>query len=339
MALATLAFIGTLLSTLAFAQAPSYTFQNLQVPFPNAQNGTFAHGINDYSVVVGIYVELRGTQHGFIADQGKYMTLDAPSASHTRLFGINNQGEIVGNYTKGTKDYGFLYKHGKFTLLSVPGATFTQPLGINDHGHVVGFYQVGSSGGHGFLSKQGRFRKIDVPFPGAFDTVFSGINNRGQIAGCYRDKNGGHGFLYDGEKFTSLDVPFPETFDTCARGINEHGHMVGFYQSGVLNHPTGVHGFLLKDGVFSTIDLPDFLTGINPEFTGINKRGQIIGSYTVRHAPTSSSFVATPIPRSPASHRRPLLPPQLPQHLLTQAGPATGCEVAALERPGHSQSP
>jgi hypothetical protein len=67
--------IGSLLSTPALAQAPSYTFTNLDVPFPNAQNGTFAEGTPDRSQVVGIYVELGGAQHGFIEDGGAYPSI------------------------------------------------------------------------------------------------------------------------------------------------------------------------------------------------------------------------------------------------------------------------
>jgi probable HAF family extracellular repeat protein len=286
--------IGSLLSTLALAQAPSYTFTNLDVPFPNAENGTFAEGINDRSQVVGIYVEFGGAQHGFIEDRGKYTTLDVPGASHTRLFGINNHGEIVGDYTKGTRSHGFLYTRGRFTNLDVPGAVFTSPIGINDRGQVVGFYEDGKGRSHGFLYERGRFRTINVPFPGAFAIELSGINNRGHIAGCYRDSTGGHGLLYAHGPFTSFDVPFAETFDTCALGINDHGHIVGLYQNGMLDHPTGVHGFVYEEGEFTTIDVPDFLTGVNPQVNGINNRRQIVGFYAVLHEPRFSSFIATP---------------------------------------------
>jgi hypothetical protein len=50
------------------------------------------------------------------------------------------------------------------------------------------------------------FTTIDVP--GSISTVTTGINDRGQIVGRFRDAAGGpHGLLIDGTTLTIIDVP------------------------------------------------------------------------------------------------------------------------------------
>ena len=85
------------------------------------------------------------------------------------------------------------------------------------------------------------YTTIDVP--GATDTFGSGVNDVGQIVGCYRDAGGTyHGFLLDVDgSYTTLDVPGPSA--TYAIGINASGQIVGFYLVGGVSH-----GFLATPG-------------------------------------------------------------------------------------------
>ena|SRR5438876_823673 len=72
--------------------------------------------------------------------------------------------------------------------------------------------------------------------------------------------------------FTTIDVP-----GAIPSGINNRGQIVGSY---------GDHGFLLDNGNFSTIDIPEENLGtserlISTEGVGINDVGQIVGNYRV----------------------------------------------------------
>ena len=92
-----------------------------------------------------------------------------------------------------------------------------------------------------------------IDFPGAFDTIASGINPAGDIVGWYSNGRGEHGFLLSKGAFTAIDVP-GATFGTEAAGINPEGDIVGTYYT-----PTDgfcPHGFLLSKGAFTTIDFP-----------------------------------------------------------------------------------
>jgi uncharacterized membrane protein len=71
--------------------------------------------------------------------------------------------------------------------------------------------------------------------------------------------------------FTRLDVPGSET--TIASGINASGHIVGWYRDGTADR---VHGFLLRDGAYTSVDYPD---AVLTQLHGIGPDGDIVGSY------------------------------------------------------------
>jgi probable HAF family extracellular repeat protein len=202
----------------------------------------------------------------------------------------------------------FAIKKGTYTLLDFPRANLTEAIGINDDGQVVGDYRDSSGRFHGFFWDAGLFLTFDVPFPEATTTGPSGINNVGQIVGFYLDNNVSdsfpnghvHGFLYDNGFFSSFDVP-GASGGTLAFDINDHGQIVGVYG----DSDFVPHGFLLEEGRFTTIEVP-FPHVVITEVSGINNRGQIVGSYrTTNPADVNNSFyhglIATPVAGRPSS--------------------------------------
>ncbi len=105
-----------------------------------------------------------------------------------------------------------------------------------------------------------------------------------------------------GFRFTSIDVPGGGA--TLATGINARGEIVGIYADSA-----GVsHGFLLKGGVFFTIDVPGSLVGVSgalqTEANGINNAGDIVGDYYAPPgAPGASACTAQTPPFSPQCRR------------------------------------
>ena len=65
-----------------------------------------------------------------------FTTIDVPGASLTEGFGINDSGQIVGDFFDATGSHGFLDTGGSFTTIDVPGSV-TQTRGINDSGQIV----------------------------------------------------------------------------------------------------------------------------------------------------------------------------------------------------------
>jgi hypothetical protein len=152
------------------------------------------------------------------------------------------------------------FQGGRFATVDVPGATATRLFAINDWGVAVGRYESAGQT-HGFRrSATGKLATID--FPDAGFTVAGALNNRGDIVGWYTlpiAPTVRHGFLLQDGQFTTFDPP-GSTF-TNALGINDRGDIVGRFctiTSFVCRQPGSgdFHGFLLRDGVFTILDVP-----------------------------------------------------------------------------------
>jgi probable HAF family extracellular repeat protein len=146
----------------------------------------------------------------------RFTLLDVPGATDTSALGLNNRGQIVGDYSD-TSGHGFLYAGGTFTALNAPGATGTIAFGINRVGQVVGV-SIDLTGIHGFLYRNGHFSAVDVPGNSGGTEAF-GINRRGEIVGLYFTDSGrkAHGFTDLRGNFTTID--FPGAAQTQLNGI------------------------------------------------------------------------------------------------------------------------
>jgi hypothetical protein len=130
--------------------------------------------------------------------------------SSTTVAGINNSGEISGDYTpSGGGSEGFIYSNGIFTNFSDPGTGpdgSTYVAGINNSGLIAGSYTDSEGNSHGFTYSNGAFTNFTDPngtYPDAFDpflinsnTEVTGINDSGEVIGDYVDSSGAqHGFI------------------------------------------------------------------------------------------------------------------------------------------------
>jgi uncharacterized membrane protein len=225
-------------------------FRSIDVP---GASFTWALGINPQGEIVGAYGNSTGA-HGFLLRRGVFTTLDVPgdipfpgsnvSVYGTSARGINQQGQIVGNYLTQIPGFGFLLSRGAFTNIDVSRASYTSANGINSQGDIVGHYTFGAPPLYGFLLSKGVFSNIIVP--GAFSTFAFGVNQEGDIVGYYGGiagqpgvDNANHGFLLRKGAFTTIDVP--GATDTSAYGINQQGDIVGSYVNAAVTH-----GFLLR---------------------------------------------------------------------------------------------
>ena len=222
----------------------------------------------------------------------------------TFLLGINNRGQISGNYgDPSDSTHGLLQSHGKWTTFDDPsvGTTTATPpsllpgtdaVKLNDPGQIVGFYVNAKNVENGFLLSDGKFTTIDPPGAAnnprpTFTNVdqVSDINDSGQIVGGYTDTSGNtHGYLLSKGRYTTLDDPNANGVFTFADGINNRGQIVGIYstQASVSTGSTGVvHSFVLSNGHYTTLDDPNAGTGANQGTfaEGINDYGQITGYY------------------------------------------------------------
>lgn len=132
------------------------SFTTIDPPGSAPPNGSSeAFGINSSGVVVGVYgVAGPFTENqGYSLAGGVYTTINVPGASLTRAVGINDSGQIVGDYQDSKGFHGYLLdSNGTFTTLDVPGAASTHAYGINDNGLIVGQYTDSTGNTHGALA-------------------------------------------------------------------------------------------------------------------------------------------------------------------------------------------
>ncbi|MBV9745912.1 MAG: hypothetical protein JO099_19285 [Acidobacteriia bacterium] len=212
-----------------------------------------AFGINKNGDVVGGNM----TNAFFLPNGGSLQTLTVP-VNAINAFGINDKGNIVGQYTSGTNTPGFILDGASstnFTTINQPtgiGADTINAQGINNNGLVIGFYAGNDGQVHGFTAQKPAMPGTIVATavtdptipkvamePGA-TFVFSqllGVNDVGIVSGYYGDSTASqHGFLYNSNTgtYTFLDDP-AAAFNitgvevTQITGINDAGDIAGFY--------------------------------------------------------------------------------------------------------------
>src|SRR5882724_7101728 len=112
-----------------------------------------------------------------------FTPIDVPGAQNTVARGINDGGQIVGQFDNATGTHGFLKDGDTYTPVDVPGATGTIAYGINAVGQIVGRFTDATGHFHGFLKDGDTYTTLDVP--GATYIEVHGINNKGQIVGYF----------------------------------------------------------------------------------------------------------------------------------------------------------
>jgi hypothetical protein len=106
---------------------------------------------------------------------GVISTITFPGSVSTQALGVNDLGEIVGDYTLANGDmFGFLDNGGVFNTINPPGGGSTPAVtanGINDLGHIVGFYTNADGNTVGF--------ETSVPEPSTWAMMLLGFAGLG----------------------------------------------------------------------------------------------------------------------------------------------------------------
>ena len=215
-----------------------------------------------------------------VVDDDNFTTINAPGATATVAFAINDAGSAVGRYVSGGRTHGFLRSaDGTITTIDFPGATFTVAGTLNNDGDVAGWYSLPASPTirHGFVLIDGVYASFDPP--GSTFTNALGINDRGDVVGRYctksvcREPGRGdfHGFLFRDGEITTLDIG---AIETNAWKVNDRGEVLGGF--GVAGG--GVELFVWRDGDVRTFALPNGKP-LSEDNGGINSQGAIVGKY------------------------------------------------------------
>jgi hypothetical protein len=217
----------------------------------NGTTATMALGINSAGDVVGG----NGANAFFFPNGGSLQNLTTPSGA-INAFGINDNGNIVGQFTSGNNTPGFILNSATsttFTTINQPTGVTSEAInaqGINNHGLVVGFYLGNDGNVHGFTANAPATPGGTITANGVADPnttvvdpnntfVFSqilGINDHGIAVGYFGDSSlSQHGYLYNTNtgNYSFLDDPSAVATNgvvvTQITGINNSGEITGFY--------------------------------------------------------------------------------------------------------------
>jgi len=199
-----------------------------------------------------------------------FTPIDYPGSNYTGVWGINSNGDMVGNYGSNieTNSHGFLLRDGVYTSFDYPGESKTVAAGINDSGLIVGY--TGDLRVRGFLYDGTSFTRT-IRNGSNTATVALGINNAGQVVGGFGTAGATRGFILRGQQFKVLSPPPGGWIYVYARGVNNLGEVVG-WDSG-----SGDDGFTYMNGTYQTIAFPgSSLT----EALGINDGDILVGWYS-----------------------------------------------------------
>jgi probable HAF family extracellular repeat protein len=183
------------------------TFQVTQQGTPS--DLVFFEDINNLNTIAGFYTNAPSVQThappvvgtSFLYQNGNYQTF-GPQGD-TRAYGLNDQGQVVGQFNTVTgapsfgPKHGFLYNNGVFSTFDAPGASDTFARDINNNGEIVGYFQSQGDGGtHGFAYNPAAGQWVTIDVPGAIATFVYGLNDLNQVVGSYTDFNNVlHGFV------------------------------------------------------------------------------------------------------------------------------------------------
>jgi hypothetical protein len=203
------------------------------------------------------------------------VTFDYPGASLTIAHGINQHGDVAGEFDDINGSHAFIrYRNGAFSQpITDPNDNEGETFGTDlNRSALAGYYfDLTNFVFHSFLYAQGAFTSLDIA--GAPSTAVLGLNSAGDYSGQVDDASGAtQGFVnIAGQLF---EFAIAGASFTAANAINDLGSAVGVYELGDANN----HGYLRDvSGRFTfPIDYPGATSTI---LRGINSRGWIVGSY------------------------------------------------------------
>jgi hypothetical protein len=252
-------------------QAPAHVIKKINVVGAGTSKGqgTIPFGIVGDNTVVGSYIDSSNAYHGFLWNPttGAITKINFPGSPSTYVGGMNSTHAITGDYPDSSGVYhGFLRSAtGHYTSFKAPGAGTgsgqgTIPGDINDKGEIAGIYVDSNGVEHAFFrTPGGKFSHFDAPGAGKGTGQgtgvpdFSGLTDKGAIAGTYYDANNiSHGFLLASGRFTGPIDP-TGSLSTFAVGLSLNNTFAGIY----VDSSAVFHTFLFAGGRYTVVNAPN----------------------------------------------------------------------------------
>ena len=215
--------------------------------------------------------------------QFNFSTLNDPgSTTFNRVMGVDQLGQIVGYYGRGTASdpsdgYSSLVPYTKFQSVDYPSAIDTVPTSLSDTRILAGYFVDSTKGHHtwGFMKNRGIWSQYkDYRTPKGPNSVneLLGVNDSGIAVGFYIDSYG-NDKPYELATNGYHAISPPGAKSAMATGINQLGDISG---TETLASSSGTVGWILRSGTFTDFAYPD---AKSTEALSINFQDQIVGYY------------------------------------------------------------
>jgi hypothetical protein len=210
-----------------FIQNPDGTTQGVDMTPPNGGLG-IPFNLNNHDDVVGSVIT--GDHYGLLLSNGQVQFIGPIDSYRDSANAINNSGQIVGQASEvswSDQPQSFIYdpKANGYQYIKIPGATQVYARDINDHGVIVGSYCTDlfvCSDSFNFIDDHGKITTFQVP--GTVSSGLAAINNAGELAGSYQDREGrDFGYLDLNGDFTTISRGLG---DTAVLDLNNQGQVL-----------------------------------------------------------------------------------------------------------------
>ncbi|MGI8435709.1 MAG: hypothetical protein ACR2NX_02230 [Chthoniobacterales bacterium] len=202
---------------------------------PNDAAGfTFPRDINNSVTLGGTYADANDFLHGFLLSGTTYIEVDFPGSDSTTIGGLNDAGDVVGDFTVPGAFFekAFAEIGGTATPLEIPRAKAGTGYGINNRGEIVGNYtEIGTGRGRGFFRAADGTVTAPIEPRGSIFAFISCINESGVIVGRYTSADGVRHGLVMKLPHSSLTFDYPGAIFTSVSGINNQGYVTGRFQN------------------------------------------------------------------------------------------------------------
>jgi uncharacterized membrane protein len=179
---------------------------------------SYAQAINDLGQIVGF-----SGAGAFIYSGGVTTQIVLPEGGTSGAArGINNHGDVVGDYWNGFAIRAFVYANGIFTTITDDHSLDSVPFDINDAGQVVGEilvvpddscrYCFGDYRQHAFIYQNGQLTDLNSLLPSSSDwelSLATAINEQGHITGYGLHNGQTRGFLMSWSQPAPTPTPTP----------------------------------------------------------------------------------------------------------------------------------
>ena len=292
--------------------------ENTHVFTPLTVNGGInqsLYGVDTMGDLVGYYTA-NGIVSGFEGTNNPFLTITYPSATSTKLLGVNGTSGVsptraVGEFLDGggTKR-GFLSVAGGGVLaIDYPGAATTSAAGIyalttNGSIQIVGSYtNAGSAVVHGFTQNGlATFQPVDFPGTGVTATNLNGINDAGVIVGSFTNAVGNHGLIVNpgsqGNNATLVSILVTPTNPSITKGSTQQFAATGTYSDNSTKNITSTVTWISGTTATATITAAGGLsTAVNTGTSTITAGlSGVTGSTLLTVTPaTLQSIAVTPV--------------------------------------------